>query len=59
MQNLIKYCVQGLKTVKIKGKFQVCKKGMGKTLIKFLFIFRMRYYSQGWLSLLIKLIIII
>ena len=33
MQNLIKYCVQGLKTVKIKGKFQVCKKGMGRSNI--------------------------
>jgi hypothetical protein len=47
MQNLIKYCVQGLKTVKIKGKFQICKKGMGKTLIKFLFIFKIFLYNFG------------
>ena len=48
MQNLIKYCVQGLKTVKIKGKFQVRKKGMGKTLIKFLFIFKIFLYNFGY-----------
>lgn len=32
MQNLIKYCVQGLKTVKIKGKFQIGKKRIGKSV---------------------------
>lgn len=32
MQNLIKYCVQGLKTVKKKGKFQIKKNEWAKHL---------------------------